>query len=83
MFKQNSENVSLIRTLLNETNPELLRITLQLLITLDDDKQSLILTDIENLYRQNLGSKNKEMFACNEFLKLFMHKNKGIEIRRN
>ena len=83
LFKQNSENVSLIRTLLNETNPELLRITLQLLITLDDDKQSLILTDIENLYQQNLGSKNKEMFACNELLKLFMHKNKGIEIIRN
>lgn len=81
LYKQNSKNVSLIRTLLNEKDTELLRITLQLLITLEDSKQALILSDIENLYQQNKNSKNKGMFACTEFLKLFLHKNKGFEIK--
>lgn len=78
LYKMNSKRVDLIRPLLKESNPELLRTTLQLAISLDDAKQTLLLEDITNLY--NKKNKPKAMFACNEYVKLFLHKHKGLDI---
>ncbi len=79
LYKQNSKKINLVRELLQQTEPELLRTSLQLLITLDDTKQNLIMNDIVSLSTKIEGKKG--MFACSEFIKMFRHKNNGLEIK--
>lgn len=78
MFKLDSKYIDMAQKLLSEQNPELLRMSLHLLITLDDSKQKLLMEDINRLY--NHTKDVKEMSLCNNFLKLFLHKNNGMEI---
>ena len=79
VYKLNSKKISLMRELLTQNDPELLRMTLQLLITLEDSKQILLLDDVKNLSTKI--NKVKGMFACNEYIKLFLHKNTGLDIK--
>lgn len=79
VFKHNSKKISLARELLTQNDPELLRMTLQLLISLEDSKQMLLLDDIKNLSTK--FNKGKGMFACNEYIKLFLHKNTRLDIK--
>lgn len=78
LYKLSSNQIDKARALLSLSDAELLRISLQLLINLDDSKQKLLLTDIKNLYSQT--NKSKNMFACNEIIKLFLHKHEELEI---
>ena len=66
-----------VRSLLKLDNPELLRITVHLLLTLDTDKQLLIADDIEQLLTHHKKDKVKDMSQVNELMTLFLHKVKG------
>jgi arylsulfatase A-like enzyme len=66
--------------ILQETDPELLRIALHLLISTTDSKLNTISNDIQMRLYQNKQNKVKSMFTCNEYMTLMLHRSKGIAI---
>ena len=78
LLKMDSKQIDVAQKLLTEQNPELLRMLLHLLITLDDSQQKLLLNDIDKLYNKTKDA--KKMSHCNDLMKLFLHKNIGTEI---
>lgn len=81
LFKQNDEEyLSDIKELIREENPELLRMSLNLLITIPDNQQKLLLDDIKSRFESNLKKKEKGMFYCNEYFRLFLHKLENLSI---
>lgn len=73
LFKLDSKKFAgKIRQAINGNDPELIRVTLNLLITLDESKQRLFLADIKQFLAVNQNK--KRMFACNDYMRLLLHK---------
>lgn len=71
-----------INALLKQEDPELLRITLHLLLTVDPAKQVLIADEVATRLELNKKEKNKEQSQPNELMTLFLHQVKGKQIGR-
>ena len=67
-----------IQTLLAQKDPELLRITMHLLVTLSDEKQQQMVDAVEARLLQT--SKNKSMSPANDLMELMLHAQKGKKI---
>jgi hypothetical protein len=84
LFKNSKDRKYLeeIRTLLEQEDAELLRITLHLLLTVDPAKQVLIADEVATRLELNKKDKNKEQSQPNELMTLFLHQVKGKQIGR-
>ncbi|MPM91364.1 hypothetical protein SDC9_138492 [bioreactor metagenome] len=72
-----------VRSLLQQEDPELLRITVHLLLTVDDAKQELVAGDIEQLLAKHKKDKNKSYSQADELITLFLHEVKGKPIGKD
>jgi arylsulfatase A-like enzyme len=77
------EYLEQVRKLINQKDPELLRMTLHLLIAMDSPKQLLLIGDIEKKYNDNINDKIKGMHPCNQLMEMLLHKHKGRQIISN
>jgi arylsulfatase A-like enzyme len=71
-FKEN------VQILLLQKDPELLRMTMHLLVSLDNEKQLQILDAVETRFEQT--NKNKAMNPANNLMELMLHALKGKNI---
>lgn len=85
MFKISNKKqyVEHVRELINQNDPELLRMTLHLLIAMEAPKQLLLIDDIEKKYNVNIIDKIKGMYPCNQLMEMLLHKHKGRQIISN
>lgn len=72
-----------VRSLLQQEDPELLRITVHLLLTVDDAKKELVAGDIEQLLAKHKKDKNKGFSQPDELITLFLHEVKGKPIGKD
>lgn len=81
LFKHESRKyINDAKKLIGEDDPEQLRMALNLLITLDNHQQQILLEDIKSKLEYNKDNNKKGMFACNEYMRLFLHNLEGLTI---
>lgn len=69
------------RIILQEEDPELLRIAINLLITCNDNLLSKVLPEVERRLQIAEQSNDKKMAACEEYMRLIIHRLKAVPLK--